>query len=207
MTLSMTHPLQLDLTFRGSRDYLQGADIYEGMLKAGQDQIPTGPIHIQYHTLLHKQPDLILSQEPVTHWRKEPAYRGEVRFGKAEGYLYAVLLESDRPVDVRVPCNESEVVKTAVVDVPARTATLPFPSVGTPMEKVVFLNKQLHFKVLPDIKEKWLFVKLELTEALPPTGEKEMKLILKQNLGNRFTRTEIVIDDKSFGYITFSTAK
>ena len=73
------------------------------------------------------------------------------------------------------------------------------------MEMVVFLNKQLHFQTLPDVKEKWLFVRLELRQRLPLTGERELKLVLKQVLGNRFTKTEIFIDEVSYGFIIFST--
>lgn len=73
------------------------------------------------------------------------------------------------------------------------------------MEMVVFLNKQLHFQVLPEVKEKWLFVRLELNQRLPETGERELKLVLRQVLGNRFTKTEILIDDVSYGFIIFST--
>lgn len=203
----MQYSHQLDLSFRGSRDYLQGADLYQGMLEVEAANFPPSPIQIQYHSLLHHQPDLVWSTENLTALRKAPAYRGEARFGTGDQQINAVLLESDRPISRRVECNEKEVVASAQVDVPAKTAVLPFPSVGTPMEMVVFLNKQLHFQVLPHVTEKWLFVKLDLKEALPQTGEKQLTLILRQILGDRFTRAEILIDDKSFGFITFSTAK
>lgn len=202
----MTYSHPLDLSFRGLRDYLHGDDIYEGMLKAVQDERPAGPLQIQYHSLLRQQPDLICSKEPLTHLRKDPAYRGEARFGTGDDSLYGALMESDRPITSRFECNEPEVVKTAIVDIATRSATLPFPNVGLTIEMAIFLNKKLHFTLLPEIK-RWLFVKLELNEALPATGQSEMTLIQKQNLGNRFTRSEILIDGKSFGYISFSTVK
>lgn len=202
----MTLPHPLDLPFRGSRDYLQGADIYEKMLEEGKEIFPAGPLQIQFHTLLRRQPDMIWSQDSLTEWRNNPAYRGEAHFGPAKAGMNVVLLESERPITQRKECNEKDVVAASQVDVASKTATLPFPCCGTPMEMVVFLNKQLHFQVLPQVKEKWLFVKLDLSEALPE-GNEQLILVMKQVLGNRFTRTEILVDGKSFGFITFSTAK
>lgn len=203
----MNQTLHLDLAFRGSRDYLQGADIYGAMIEKGGGLLPEGGAAIQFHTLLRKQPDLICSTEPLTHLRQQAEYRGEGVFASGEAKMNVVLLESERPVDERVPCNEKEVVATASVDVEKREAVLPFPNTGNFMEMTVFLNKQLHFKVLPDVMEKWLFVKLELTNSRVTKGQGEMKLVMKQVLGRRFTRTEIFVDGKSAGHITFSTAK
>ena len=195
----------LDMAFRGSRDYLQGADIYDQVLAKLGQQVPEGPVMVQYHSFSRTQLDLVGPVGDVAPWRACPNYRGEIRFGAQNEATYIALMASDRPITERTRCNEDEVVSTASVDVESRTATLPFPSVATTMEMVVFLNKQLHFKVLPQVKEKWLFVKLELSRRLPQAGERELKLEIKHVLGNRFTKAMIVIDDQSFGYITFAT--
>lgn len=195
----------LDMAFRGSRDYLQGADIYDQVLAKLGQQLPEGPVMVQYHSFLRTQLDLLGPVNDVTPWRAFPNYRGEIRFGAQNEATSIILMASERPITERSSCNEDEVVRTASVDVESRTATLPFPGVATTMEMIVFLNKQLHFKVLPQVKEKWLFVKLELSRRLPEKGERELKLEMKQVLGSRFTRVMIVIDDQCFGYITFAT--
>lgn len=197
--------IQMDIPFRGKRDYLQGADLYQFIVDRVGGDLPEGPLQLQFHTLLRRQGELLVGVDEVASWRKRPEYRGEGRFGPPGEARQVVLVETDAEVAERKLCNESEVVKGAEVDVADRSAVLAFPSGGTPMEMVVFLNKQLHFQVLPEVKEKWLFVRLELNQRLPETGERELKLVLRQVLGNRFTKTEILIDDVSYGFIIFST--
>jgi hypothetical protein len=197
--------IQMDIPFRGARDYLQGADLYQFMVECGEAELPAGPVQLQFHSLLRRQGELLVGVDDVASWRKREEYRGEGRFGPPEQARYVVLVETLSEVVNRKACNESEVVKGALVKVAEKSAVLAFPSGGTPMEMVVFLNKQLHFQTLPDVKEKWLFVRLELRQRLPLTGERELKLVLKQVLGNRFTKTEIFIDEVSYGFIIFST--
>ena len=195
----------MDIPFRGARDYLQGADLYQFMVDRAGEELPLGPVQLQFHTLLKKQGELLVGVDDVAEGRKCPEYRGEGRFGLPGEAKHVVLVETEGEVMERKVCNESEVVKGAVVNVVERWAELSFPSEGTPMEMVVFLNKQLHFQTLPEVKEKWLFVRLELRQRLPETGERELKLVLKQVLGNRFTKTEILIDGVSYGFMIFST--
>ena len=199
--------IQLNLPFRGARDYLHGTDLYHRIMEAVGGGLPDGPLHWQFHSLLRKQPDLILDVDGMAEWRQRPDYRGEGKLGGPGGAKYLVMLESDRPVEGRKDCNEKEVVREAVVDTGERSVGLLNPSVGTAVENVVFLNKLLHFKVLPEVVASWLFVKLELNRRLPTAIDREMKLVMRQILGNRFTKTEILIGGSSYGFIVFSTAK
>jgi uncharacterized protein YecE (DUF72 family) len=196
---------ELSLPYRGARDYLQGADLVENLLSVCGAEMPDGPLLVQFHTLLKVQPDLLVDVEDMAEARKLPGFCAEARFGTAAEPRYAVWLASERAVTERKVCNEAEVAAAAVVDVAGRSAVLPFPSPGTPMEMIVFLNKQLHFQVLPQVKAKWLFVKLELKQRLPEKGERELKLVLRQVLGERFTKAEILIDGVSYGAMIFST--
>lgn len=200
-----THPLQL--AFRGGRDYLQGADLYQALVDFFGDRMPPGPLTLVFHQFLRHQPDVVWPVEDLLDWRARSDYRGELRAGSGEAMLRAVLLESERPVTERRACNEAEVVAAAEVDAAERRARLAFPCPGTVMEMTVFLNKQLHFQVLPEVKEKWLFVKLESDGVLPGTGGRELTLELAQVLGNRFTRARIAVDGKPCGHISFSTLK
>jgi hypothetical protein len=199
--------IELNLPFRGTRGYLHGTDLYNEMMKVGGERLPDGPMHWQFHALLRKQPDLVLDVEELAEWRLRPNYRGEGRFGVRENARSVVMVESERPVVERKDCNEVEVVSGAVVEISERTAFLPRAAVGDAIEKVVFLNKHLHFKVLPGVVEPWLFAKLELKWRLAVTAIDEVKLVLRQVLGNRFTKTEIFVNELSCGFIIFSTNK
>jgi len=142
--------------------------------------------------------------EEVASWRKQPEYRGEGRFGPPGDMRQVVLVETECEVSGRKECNERGVA-AARVNVAGRKAVLPSQEVGSVVERVVFLNKWLHSEVLSGVVGQWLFAKLELSKRLPSAVERELKLVLRQVLGNRFTKTEILIDEVSYGFIIFST--
>jgi len=195
----------LELPFRGERTYLHGTDIHQAVLAALGTDLPPGPISINFHSLLKQQPDLICSRESLRSLREDPAFRGELRFGKGEDLVHGALLESSREITQRKICNENVVAASAVLDTENKTATLIEPAIGNPIEMVVFLNKFLHLKLLPDLSPKWLFARLELSCALPAKAPQHISLQLKQVLARRFTRSEILLDGEVFGSISFST--
>lgn len=198
-----TYPLELP--FRGERSYLHGTDLHQAIMGALGSDLPAGPVSITFHSLLKQLPDLICSADSLRHLRDDPAFRGELRLGSGENVLNAVLMESARPATERKICNENDVAAAAVVDEAAKSATLDEPQVGNLIEQIVFLNKHLHLKLLPHLSPKWLFAKLELSAPLATAAPRQIALVLKQVLGNRFTRSEILFDGQRFGSISFST--
>ncbi|TDU69232.1 hypothetical protein EI77_02880 [Prosthecobacter fusiformis] len=201
----MSEIIPLELSFRGQRPYLQGTALYEGAIAAIGDRLPEGTISIIFHSLLTKQPDLVIGTESLRHLREDPCFRAEMRFGTGDTLLHAALLESSRPVVVREACNEKDVISAAIVDTAGKSASLKNSSVGSLIEQVVFLNKRLHLQLLPELSPKWIFAKLELGRPLPPAPVNSLVLVLKQVLANRFTRSEILIDNERVGFISFST--
>lgn len=203
--IRMNQTLPLELTFRGERTYLHGTDLYQGILAALGDTAPPGPVSLTFHSLLKNQPDLIFGAEDLRQLREDPTFRGELRLGSRDALVHAALMESTRPVTLRRPCNEVDVTTTAVVDEAGKFASIHEPQTGCPIEQVVFLNKHLHLHLLPHLSPKWLFARLELTTPLPQQSPRSLKVVLKQVLGNRFTRSEVLFDDLRVGHISFST--
>lgn len=201
----MIRSYPLDLPFRGERAYLHGTDLYQAIVTALGSDLPVGPISITFHSLLKQLPDLVCSSESLRHLREDPAFRGELRFGQGDSVLHAALMESERPATSRKTCNENDVAACSVVDVEAKSAKLEKPQIGSPIEQVVFLNKHLHLKLLPHLSPKWLFARLELNAPLPSEAPQTLEIVLKQVLGNRFTRSEILVEGERFGFISFST--
>jgi hypothetical protein len=201
----MTRTYPLELPFRGERTYLHGTDLHQAIVAALGEDLPAGPVSITFHSLLNQLPDLVCSTESLRHLREDPTFRGEVRLGGGDTVLNAALMESTRPATERKICNENEVAAAAVVDETAKSATLEAGQIGNLIERIVFLNKHLHLKLLPHLSPKWLFARLELTAPLPAEPPRQLSLVLKQVLGNRFTRSDILFDGQRFGSISFST--
>lgn len=201
----MTGIRQLELPFRGERSYLHGTDLHQAIVAALAEPPPAGSVNLTFHHLLSHQPDLVLSRDSLQHLREDAAFRGEMRWGNGTDLLHAVLLESGRPVTARKVCNEPEVAAAAVVDVAAKTAELKESAPGSPIERIVFLNKRLHLEVLPHLSPKWLFARLELVAPLAAEPPEEFTITLRQVLGKRFTRSEVTAGGRRLGFISFST--
>jgi hypothetical protein len=203
--MEQSHPL--DLAFRGKRSYIHGTDVYTSIVSLIREQEGNGAISLSFHSQILRQPDLIPATESqISSQRESTSFRGDVRIGKGAEAQYWMLMESSREVGMRLPCREAEVVATAMVDAEARTATLPASCAGTPIEQVVFLNKQLHLLALPAPATQWLFARLELRRALPDSTTGEVAVKLNQVLGGRFTRSSISWSGEPIGNIYFSLA-
>jgi len=50
--------IQMDIPFRGKRDYVHGTDIYEFMMNLNAGDLRDGPVQLQFHTLLRRQGEL-----------------------------------------------------------------------------------------------------------------------------------------------------
>lgn len=195
----------LELPFRGERTYLHGTDLYQGLVDAISGELPIGPVSINFHSLLKNQPDLVCSSDSLRHLRSAPQFRGEVRFGQGDTIIHGVLLESDRPVKNHKVCNEDEVIDSAIVKEVDKTVLLENCDCGSTVERVVFLNKHLHLRILPDLCTKWLFARLELNAPFPLTPPEKIAVTLRQVLGKRFTCSDILFNGHRVGSISFST--
>ncbi len=204
----MEETIGLELSFRGGRSYLHGTDLYEALHEVLGKRFPCtdGGITLEFHGLLRSQPDLLLVQGDGREKRALPGYRASVRLGGNASGVEGVLLESGRPIADRRECNESAVRQAASVDLDARTIRLGVEE-GTgasAIEKVVFLNKELLLRVIPESPGQWLFAKLKLNRWLLEGGQGEVGVELRQALANRFAVSAIRLNGEVVGEIVFS---
>jgi hypothetical protein len=194
----------LTLNFRGARTYLHGTDIHAALTSEVLGQGAAGVLEMHFHSLLRLQPDLVLSTERRLDLRESVAFRGEAVVGNAEEKIFVTILESDRPVNERKTCNERDVAALGEIDLGTKSIRLSQVSCGSAIETIVFFNKALHAALLPDVKGSWLFARLVLTRPLPSSPLEDLRLEMKQVLGDKFTKTLITISGESVGHICFS---
>ncbi len=204
----MEETIGLELGFRGGRSYLHGTDLYEALHKVLEEKFPCvdGGLTLEFHGLLRSQPDLLLVQGDGRKQRALPGYRAAVRLGLGASVVEGVLLESGRPIEDRRECNESAVRQAASVDLDARTIRLDAEDEAgaRAIEKVVFLNKELLLKMIPESPGQWLFAKLKLNRWLPEGEQGEVGVELRQALANRFAVSTIRLNGEAVGEIVFS---
>ena len=197
----------MELPFRGQRTYLHGTDLYNAVTSVLVDQFPHlrgGRVAVNFHTLLQKQPDLLVGAGDLDAERARVEYRGEFVIGDGEQAGRALILESNREVTRRILCPEDRLMEKAQVDPATRRASME-PADATPIENLVALTKKLHLTVLPELSRKWLFVRLMLARPLPAERPRHMEVRLQGVMGDRMTRCGVWFDNELVGTIFFCT--
>jgi hypothetical protein len=193
---------QLNLNFKGERNYLQGPDILnETMLLLEQYHQPQKitKIEFSFHKMArsgvelhdHKSADLGEHLAECTYLSGMEAHHV---------YLY----ESGNPVLGRYPYDEGLICKDFQIDVTAKRGSLESNPAFTDMEIWIALTKALHQAVLSDVKGKWLFVRARLPEYKYTANYSERSLQIVSNFQNLLTRTKLFAHGNTVGEIFFS---
>ena len=193
----------LQLCFKGERDYLQGADIYQGVVDAIRNELrePAGGIRMAIRRFFARQPDLLWMDSPEASARPQQAvvdYTVDLPARRSGGWL----VESGRPVECRLPFDEARIALQCVFS--DRTVEVTGELGFLPIEVVVAMTKQLHQRKLPSPAGRWIFTRIDLRRLLRQSDAAALSVTLEENLHNRLTRSSIVAGGEAIGSIYFS---
>ena len=198
----------LTMSFKGSRDYLQGADIFNALTQTLTAALPSDEqgateVFLAIHALAHRQCDLQLREygdDPQAR-PQEPlvAQFGMVCRGQE---VRAWLTESERPVSSRLPYREEEIA--AATALRGKAIVYVGESRYTPAEVLVAMTKLLHSALLPLPAGRWILSKLELAALPLPPAVDGLQIELLHNLNNRLTKSAITRKGTTLGQIFFS---
>lgn len=191
----------LDLRFKGERDYLQGPDIFNATLDCLQTKVLASSvkdIDFSFHRLARSQLKLSIDAPPTDI---EPVavctFTTEVR-------QRAYLFETGEAITSRHPYPEDEIVSSMEVDVASRCGRLQCETAYTDIEVWVAMTKALHYRVFPNLKGKWIFVRGRFPQFFRHTQVKERALVILSSFNDKLTRSEISLDGVKAGDIYFS---
>lgn len=191
----------LDLAFRGNRDYVQGADIYESVVTTirrvcGSVQ---GELKINMHSLARSGCELLLAPADVTLQRPESG-RAEFVFGGWHGWI----AETGRPIVERIPYDEGHIARQCEITGSIIRTIGKMPN--SAVEIVIGATKLLHQVLYPQVERKWIVSRIELQRVFTAT-DFAMEVELLQNLNDRLTRSAIRCASEPLGHIFFSAIK
>lgn len=191
---------RLSLRFKGSRDYLQGPDIYNETLSwVCANRGEAKEIDIAFHRIARHQLDLVIGDLPAG---LEPIAVCSYTVADRQERVY--LIESDVPVSERYPYPEDEIVCAMTVNADARTGRLRGGSSYSDIEVWVAMTKALHQGVFPGLSGKWLFVRGRFAQYYRSHGAEDYELTIKACFNNKLTRSEALVAGKKVGEIFFS---
>lgn len=200
----MLHEKEILFKFKGTRDYVQGADIFDKILEFINDFFGTYPTLINgnfYKVLQHN--GLYSLYEATESCKQEDCYA-----------LFSIYLDRDK-YQVKVTESKSRIrsseeydedqILDGVIITENKINMLVKPSFSY-MEQIVAMTKKLHFIVYPNAYGKWLFTKISLKEIVNPILFHDDILVIeaKKNFHNKLTQNAIYLHDRYLGDIWYS---
>lgn len=192
----------LDIPFKGKRDYLHSTSLYDAVVKHLGDKLGRGnlsDVRLMFQGFARKK-------LKVTQHLGEAESRALMTFVCAGQKFRLDFVETEKEVADRRPYPEEQIMEHCHLDPVAERATLvddgrqPFSL----MECVVAINKALHERLFAENRGKWLFTEIRTARPLYETQWKEIAVQLKHRLGLKLTRATITLDREDVGYICFS---
>lgn len=196
--------VDLNLPFKGDRDYLHGTDMYSETLKVLNDSMPevlSWKCRLVIHNIARYQCRLLYTLSPDSPRRPENLI-AEFRFASDTRHLMAWLVETSNIVTRRTPYPESKIMEKCILK--EQGVKLHRKTGYSAIEELVAMNKLLHNTLYPAEASRWYFTRLDLNRLLIKDDSGNLHVILRQNLNNRLTKSEIITHDQIIGHIYFS---
>lgn len=190
----------LELKFKGERDYLQGADIFnQTLVWLGTRQSVLKDIDFTFHRLAARQLKVVNGAAPEG---SEPVAVCAFTSGKGREQVH--LVETDQAVAGRYPYPEDDIVNEMEIDLAARKGVLRGETAYSDIEVWVAMTKALHYKTFPHLEGKWLFVRGRFPQFARHSPAKERTLVIASSFNDKLTRSEALLDGVKVGDIYFS---
>ncbi|MFB1489889.1 MULTISPECIES: hypothetical protein [unclassified Thiocapsa] len=188
--------IDFQLKFKGTRNYLQGGDIYNAIAEALSARFGGHLVRLAFKHFARNQCQLLF---------QHPAETGKVMgngtWQAASGEMQRFwLCETDRPVTESYPFDEDAI--TAPAQLEGEAIVGHRSNDYSVIENVIALTKRLNYSLSPDVDGKWLFGQLDLTAGLPDTWQ-TIRIDRMVCVGDSFSRNRILIDGTDYGEIRF----
>jgi len=190
----MREPIKLSVPFKGARDYLRAADIFNDFFIELVEYEAFEMV--LYQKMVHE-----LSLVPMANLKDKSSYSGLIFYTKdGENHILGISENKQERVQARVPYDEEILVRDAKIDSENKAIELSHQAGHSFVDHIVALNKKLLQSILSS-DAKWALTKLELDKT-PVEGHYTLKMV--SNLGTKLVKSAIYVDEKPLGFIYFS---
>lgn len=195
----------LDLSFKGSRQYIHGTD----MLHKSSEQLTAffnqvmKDVDFAVHRMTDSSLQLVLHPAAEVPALAEHDVAG-LKFVVAERSWEARLVEKQERPDSRNPYDEESISRNCHIDQTARRITLHEQTSHTAIEIIVAMTKALHLTLFPEAEGSWVFCRWTGRQWPCAENLSGVSVNLIQALGTRLTRSEVRLADEILGNIYFS---
>jgi len=201
----MEKAAELEFKFKGSRTYVHGTDIYNGIADFARNQFgldELSDINYTLHRIMKTQLRIEAFKNEKVRRRDDTCVDFQCRSGNDTWQF--LLAENGKPVTGRYEYPEDDIVALCTCDLNAKNISLTKATPFTDIEVIVAMNKGLVQQLFREAPGKWFFTKLEMNRFERKSQYANLTLTLVRNLGLKLTKTCVVMDGRELGHIYFS---
>lgn len=181
----------MEYKFKGNRDYIHGTDIYNSIIPhiTTKDCIN---FKIKFREKIKN--NLFISQPCANE-------KVSIIFEHDSKKVQLSLVEDKTNATGRYEYDEDKVNENSTIDREEKSIRSEVNNYSA-IEHIVAAHKHLLNTIIE--KKSWLFTDLEIKSPLPNSAFK-FKIKIKRALGKSMVKSELIIDNETFGYITFAS--
>lgn len=194
----------LDVPLRGTRDYLQSADVYSKLLASLEAQLGQGSIaslQVKFSAINRRLPQYRI-HDVTSHHKPTPRNTIVASFALHDGDTRQIeIVEGDRRPSEALSDNETEIAK--FIEVFDEYSQLKPTVDATISEQVVFASKTFHYSKFPTETAKWMVVELNINLELASQDWELMTIRLDMQRNEAVTKSSIYVDGANIGFVRY----
>jgi len=193
----------LNFCFKGSRNYVQGPDIFDTVIKQlSQTFNKITKIKYTAYEMLYTNASLCVTDSFVKS--DYPIINSLITFIHQEIKYYAVISSNDTAIECSQEYSEVVVQKSSLI----QKQTISFQNTlnaASYTEIVVSMNKYF-LSTSVDVEGKWIVTKFDYdnVDTIMNIQNQNLKIELVQNLSNKLTKSTLYLADKKVGNLYFT---
>ena len=129
---------------------------------------------------------------------------GLFRYKIDKNHYTGIITESDQDIQCRKDYSEEELFKLLEIDKQKNRVAMSKQVHFNLLDMFTSMNKFLLVNIFPEIKGKWLSVRTKLQHTLP-SEYKSLAVAFRRKFSDKYTQSELLLDDRPVGMIYFST--
>jgi hypothetical protein len=196
---------QIEFQFKGTRNYIQGPDIFNAMIGVGGNATELSNIRFSVHDFVRTPICRIYEGSSKEEINSVQDIRARCQFDVhgISRWLALTQYSGDAASGKRNDYDEARVVSQCRME--GEGVTLVRQSPFTFVETIVSMNKHMHQQLFPEVAGKWIFTRIDLQNGC--VAQEKLALQFRHNMNYRLTKSDILADDKKIGDLYFSLVK
>lgn len=200
--MQLGKPSRIVFQFKGQREYVHGTDLYTQLLEVAQQKF--GP-----HTWLSKLViRKVFQNNCLIYFNTYPTDKSPCAHFETinqDGPISGFVIDSLKKVSERdIHFSLANLIQDAVYT--DRSIILLKTKESKIIDIIVGSTKYLHLHLFKPETGQWMFTSLNLAEPLKENSKK-ITITITQNLAGKMTTSNILLNDKFVGKITFTLVK